>query len=163
MSSQNDWLVIAPFLCPLASRILSSGYDFSGDWYETVPKPSFGPPRWVFGPVWIALYIGLGIALRAAVQLDNTLCIVLVSIQLGTNALWTPIFLRGYFGEAAFLLGVMIIEAFVTALAFMSGDEQVQILPIVCTLVYTTWLLYAFRINYFVYENTRENYMDFRR
>lgn len=163
MSSQNDWLVIVPFLCPLAARILSSGYDFSDEWYGAVPKPPFGPPRWVFGPVWTALYVGLGVALRAAVESNSTLTVALVSTLLVMNALWTPIFLRGYFGEAAVLLGAMVIESFVTALAFMRNDSEIETLPIVCLLVYTAWLTYAFRINYFIYENTRENYREFRR
>lgn len=36
--------------------------DAVPEWYTTLIKPTFAPPSWVFGPVWITLYFLMGIS-----------------------------------------------------------------------------------------------------
>lgn len=32
-------------------------------WYQTIQKPAFNPPNWIFGPVWTFLFFLMGVSL----------------------------------------------------------------------------------------------------
>jgi len=73
-------------------------------WYVTLQKPPFNPPGWVFGPVWIVLYVMMGIALYLVWQKGPgwdgyTRAPVLFFTQFLLNAAWSFIF----FGAKAVL------------------------------------------------------------
>lgn len=72
--------------------IMGSVFTFSSvyTWYSTLSKPFFNPPSWIFGPVWTALYLLMGIALFFAWQ--NKANLKWFYIQLGLNFLWSIIF-----------------------------------------------------------------------
>lgn len=63
-------------------------------WYATLAKPSFSPPGWVFGPVWILLYfmMGLSFYLILTKKTQKGAAIELFLIQLTLNTLWSIIF-----------------------------------------------------------------------
>jgi benzodiazapine receptor len=65
-------------------------------WYAGLVKPSWTPPSWVFGPVWISLYILMGVAAwlvwRRGGFTAATLPLALFLVQLALNALWSPLF-----------------------------------------------------------------------
>ncbi|MEQ1953851.1 TspO/MBR family protein [Mesorhizobium sp. CN2-181] len=64
-----------------------------GPWYDTLQKPAFNPPPWVFGPVWTVLYILIAIAGWRIwrVERDGILT-KLWFAQLVVNFAWSPIF-----------------------------------------------------------------------
>lgn len=59
-------------------------------WYQYLVKPSFFPPNWVFGPVWIFLYALIGSALYLAWKKKGDLR--WFAVQLGLNFLWSVVF-----------------------------------------------------------------------
>lgn len=66
-------------------------------WYAGLIKPSFAPPNWVFGPVWTALYLMMGIALFLVVKDGPAARRVRVAVgvfvvQLFLNGLWSYVF-----------------------------------------------------------------------
>lgn len=69
-----------------------------GDWYLGLAKPTWNPPAWLFGPVWIALYALLGtsawlVSREPAVPVAERRS---AWIAFGAHALlnlaWTPLF-----------------------------------------------------------------------
>lgn len=79
-----------PLLIGLASGYLSS--DSISTWYQTLEKPSFNPPNWLFGPVWTLLYLLMGVSLYLAWTKTSLDKLPFVFIQLFLNAAWSPLF-----------------------------------------------------------------------
>lgn len=66
----------------------------TNQWYDTLNKPAFNPPSFVFGPVWTVLYIMIGIAggLIWAKREQYKKLWILFLIQLLFNFLWSFLF-----------------------------------------------------------------------
>lgn len=69
-----------------------------GDWYETLAKPTWHPPSWLFGPVWTTLYVLLGISawlvwrepgVPAAARRTAWTAF---AVHAALNLAWTPLF-----------------------------------------------------------------------
>jgi len=59
------WLVLPGLIVVTLSAGALGGIATAssvGSWYQTIAKPSWNPPSWVFGPVWTTLYILMAIA-----------------------------------------------------------------------------------------------------
>lgn len=51
-----NWILLS-----MAAGLVGSMF-MPGEWYEALSKPNWNPPSSVFGPVWTALHILLGVA-----------------------------------------------------------------------------------------------------
>ena len=85
----------------LGARVTSSRQP----WYRLLRKPPFQPPPWVFGPVWTVLY---GLMSASAWRVWNrpagprrSWALALWGVQLGFNALWSPLFFGKHRPRAA--------------------------------------------------------------
>lgn len=65
-------------------------------WYAGLNKPSFNPPNYIFGPVWITLYFMMGVAFflvwKNSGKFDIKVPAILFIVQLVLNALWSILF-----------------------------------------------------------------------
>lgn len=59
-------------------------------WYANINKPGFTPPSWLFAPVWITLYLMMGISLYLI--WEKKLNPIWFYIQLVLNSLWSILF-----------------------------------------------------------------------
>jgi len=89
-------LLLSLALC-LGAGVLGSVFTTSAipTWYQTLNKPFFSPPNWLFAPVWTVLYVLMGISLYLVWTSKSKLkqnALTLFFIQLGLNAIWSIIF-----------------------------------------------------------------------
>ncbi|MFA5294607.1 MAG: TspO/MBR family protein [Methanoregulaceae archaeon] len=147
-------LVGAIVLCNLAgllgSLVTITG---SGSWYESLVKPAFNPPSWVFAPAWTTLYILMGIALFLVIMegrkgSDVRIPLVLFGIQLVLNAIWS----FAFFGLESPLAGVIVILLlWVFIAATMVTFYPVRKLATVLLIPYILWVSFASVLNYSIY------------
>lgn len=90
-------IAVIVFACTLVPVIGVAVSASAGDgWYEVLPKPSWTPPEWVFGPVWTALYATMAIAASIvwlARDQDDACCpLSAFGVQLLLNLAWSVCF-----------------------------------------------------------------------
>lgn len=130
-------------------RSLTYIMNMNLDWYKTLNKPSYNPPSWVFRPVWMTLYLMMGISffmmLMSTTERSKTLPILFFFIQLGFNFSWTPVFFGMHKMKAGLIIILLtIIFLLLTIVSFYPISKIASILLI----PYLLWLLYAGFLNY---------------
>ena len=82
-------------------------------WYQSLNKPIFTPPDWLFAPVWTMLYILMGISLflfiKSRTKHEKTLPLVLFFIQLGLNLGWTTVFFKYQQIQTAMVISIVLL------------------------------------------------------
>ena len=117
-------------------------------WYTTLNKPSFNPPNWIFGPVWTALYILMGIAAwrvwRAADRDTARGPLAVFALQLAVNLGWSVAFfgLRNP-GLAVIVILALDLLVLATALMFRRIDRLAAWLLV----PYLAWISFATVLN----------------
>jgi tryptophan-rich sensory protein len=121
------------------------GGQVSSSWYESLPKPSFQPPGWIFGPVWTVLYILMGIAVflvwrRGWAVKGVKIALLFFAIQLVLNGLWPIIFFRWNSLTGAL---IEIVFLWVAILATMVFFSRVSKTASVLLIPYILWVSFA--------------------
>jgi benzodiazapine receptor len=119
-------------------------------WYNSLEKPSFAPPNWVFGPVWTTLYTLMGISAylvwRQGIHNSQVkTALIIFGVQLFLNAIWSPIFfgLRALFG-ALVVIVILWIAILLTIFAFY----KISTVAAVLLIPYILWVSLATILNY---------------
>jgi benzodiazapine receptor len=119
------------------------------EWYTTLSKPSWNPPNWLFGPVWLVLYILMAISVWLVWSEEGLLgAIVALSIfllQLILNAVWSWLF----FGLHQ--LGIAFVEIVTLWLAIVVNIALFwRLKPIsgILLIPYLLWVTFASVLNF---------------
>ena len=123
-------------------------------WFETLNKPSWNPPAYLFAPVWTMLYLLMGISLwliwksnTPAPQKINL--IILFSLQLFLNFWWSIIFFK-FHSHALALLNIilMLILILLTIINFSKFSKAAAWLLV----PYIAWVSFATILNYTIWS-----------
>jgi tryptophan-rich sensory protein len=122
-------------------------------WYTTITKPSFTPPNWIFFPVWVSLYLLMGISAyliwRHGLRAKGTKsALLLFLIQLILNGFWSFAFFGLHsplFGGVIIVLLWLAILATVVAFFRRSLPAGILLLP------YILWVTFAGILNWSIY------------
>lgn len=118
-------------------------------WYAALSKPSFTPPDWVFAPVWMLLYILMGIAVFLVWRVgwergDVKIALRLFGVQLVLNITWSFIFFGMRSPGAALMELVLLCAALLlTIRSFLRISRVAGVL----LLPYLAWVSFAAVLN----------------
>ena len=118
-------------------------------WYQSLSKPPFNPPDWVFGPVWITLYIFMAIAAwrvwRAERFLMKRQALLAFFVQLGLNLAWSFIFFGAQrIGLALVEIVLLLAAIVVNAVLFWRIERLAGALLV----PYVLWVGFAAGLNF---------------
>ncbi len=126
-------------------------------WYQTIQKPSWNPPGWLFAPVWTILYGMMGYAawlvwMTPAGELPSgrrTRALVLFFAQLVLNGLWSWIFFGWHEIRIAFF---EIVNLWFAILATMIMFFRVRPLAGWLLVPYLLWVTFATALNFAIWQ-----------
>ena len=147
--SRRDWLLLVVFLVVVVGVSSAIGiFNVPGEWYESLNKPPFTPPNWLFGPVWTTLYILIAIAgwrtFRAGA---NTVPMRFWYMQMVLNWLWSPIWFTLHWTWPAFAVIVLIFAAII---GFILTSWRRDRLSALLFVPYALWVGFASVLNFAV-------------
>lgn len=144
-------LIIWIIIC-FVPAIIGSQFG-PGEWYQTLTKPDWNPPNWIFGPVWTLLYLLMGISVWL-IWKDYGLKTAAIPIgffiaQLILNALWSWFF----FGlENVGLAFVDIIALWTFILITMIMFWKLNTWSGALLVPYIAWVSFATVLNYNIWQ-----------
>lgn len=121
-----------------------------GGWYAALNKPAFNPPNHVFAPVWLALYVCIGVAgARTWSRNPHSPAMAAWLAQMALNFLWSPVF----FGMHRVSLALGIVVALLIAIAaFITLRWRADRLAALLFVPYAAWAAFATVLNWSIYR-----------
>lgn len=132
--------------------VTAAGFTASSvhSWFRTLARPPGTPPDWVFGPVWMVLYVLMGISAwlvwrgRDLAPHRSYRALRLWGWQLLLNAAWTPAF----FGLRNPLAGMIVIVPLLILILATTGLFRARCrVAALLLLPYAAWVAYAAYLN----------------
>ena len=110
-------------------------------WYESLNKPFFNPPNYLFGIVWPILYVLMAVV--SFLQAQNIFKLYLMQIML--NGLWSWLFF--VFQSTAFAFLDIVLLIFLNILLLKKLRENQAWIGVFLYVPYVLWICFASVLN----------------
>jgi translocator protein len=150
MNLKNIGIFIGFVLIPVTVGVIASIATSSSvdTWFQTLEKPFFNPPEWLFAPVWTSLYVLMGISsyliYTTAQSAMRILALDVYIMQLFLNFLWSWLFF--WFKSPGFALFNIILLAVVIVI-MIRRFYGIHKLAGILQIPYLMWILFATALN----------------
>ena len=148
-------LLLAIAVSQLAG-VVGSAFTVSAipTWYAMLDKPSFSPPNWLFGPVWVTLYTLMGISFfliwqKGLGRLEVRRAALFFLIHLIFNAAWTIIFF-GFQNLLLAFIEIIILWALIAIL--IAQFRKIYKWAAVLLIPYLIWVSFAAVLNFSLWK-----------
>jgi len=147
-------LLVSVIVCQLAG-VIGSIFTASSvkTWYAAINRPSFTPPNWLFGPVWLFLFLLMGISLflawshPSAAPKDRKRALIIFGAQLALNTFWS----YAFFGLESPLFGfIVIVILWITILMTIIRFLKISELAGWLLIPYILWVSFASVLNFVI-------------
>ena len=148
---RRDTVAFIAFLAPcLAVSAIGGAVTATsvGTWYQSLAKPPFNPPDWIFAPVWTVLFFMMAIAGWRVWRRDGLRktrsALMLFACQLVLNLAWSILFF-GFrlIGAALVEILVLLLAILATTVMFWQRDRVAGMLFV----PYAGWVAFATALN----------------
>lgn len=119
-------------------------------WYQTLQKPPFSPPNWIFGLVWIILYFLMGISaylvwIKGLEKKAVEMALAFFIAQLIFNFLWSILFF-GLHSPVLALIDILILWALI--LIIINKFYKISKTASYLLIPYLLWVSFATLLNF---------------
>ena len=153
--TRPGWGVLASIIAAtVLTALLGSVASLDApEFYQTLAKPSWAPPAWVFGPAWTILFVLMAasawLVVKGRALSSSRAELTLYGVQLVLNAAWTWLFFHWHLGAAAFVeVLILLAMVVITARAF----HRVKPLAGWLMAPYIVWVSFASALTFSVWQ-----------
>jgi tryptophan-rich sensory protein len=156
MNGAGKWLALLVCVAAVSvAAVVGSAFMRAGDlaWYDSLRKPAWQPPDWLFGPVWTVLYVSMAASAWVfwlhVPREGRTVGLIVFGMQLALNAAWTGVFFYLQAPGAALVEIFALWCAVAATMAIFAGRSA---LAAALLLPYWGWVTFAAALNFAIWR-----------
>lgn len=140
--SPRSWLILAAFLVMVIGvGGLIGVNNLPGAWYDSLVKPPFNPPNWIFSPVWTTLYVLIAVAgWRVVTRAPKSAAMAAWVLQMILNWVWSPVWFTLHALWPAFFIALGMLAAII---AFIVSARRIDPIAAWLFVPYAAWVSFA--------------------